>query len=81
MHSSNREITFNFETLKFEGITVSQVQFWESCYPDVDVIDILTRKMPAWLDANPSKAKKTQWKRFIVGWLSRQQTKYGQFGR
>lgn len=74
------KITFSFETLKFENITVDQVKFWESAYPDVDVVDILTKKMPVWLDANPDKAcKYKKWKRFIVNWLSKQQDKYEQF--
>ena len=68
-------ITFNFESLKFEGITVLRVIFWEKCFPDVNVIDVLTRKMPAWIDANPRKAKKKNWARFIVNWLSREQEK------
>ena len=72
------KINFNFETLKFENITVDLVKFWESCYPDVDVIDIILKKAPAWLDANPSRAKKN-YKRFLVNWLSRQQERYGNF--
>ena len=73
------KIDFNFNTLQFEGITIEQVKFWEECYPDVDVIACLTKKMPAWLDGNPEKAHKKNWKRFIVGWLSRQQERYEQF--
>ena len=71
---------FDFEEKKFKNITISQVQFWESCYPDVDVIGHLTKKMPGWLDANADgKGKKKQWKIFIVNWLSRQQERYEQF--
>jgi len=75
------KITFNFDTLKWEGITVEQVKFWEAAYPLVDVIETLARRMPAWLDANPQKAHKKNYKRFIVNWLSRQQDKYNQFRR
>ena len=75
---SNR-IIFNFDKMAFEGITVLQVKFWESCYPDLDVVDILTKKMPAWLDANPEKAKKTRWKKFINSWLSREQERRTQW--
>ena len=76
------KIIFNFETLKFENITISQVQFWEDCYPDVDVIACLTKKMPAWLDANrEGKGRKKAWKRFIVGWISREQERYEQFAK
>lgn len=74
------KIFFNFELLKWEGITVEQVKFWESVYPEVDVIDQLTKKMPAWLDANSDgKGRKKRWKRFIVNWLASQQDRYGQF--
>ena len=74
------KITFNFETLRFENITVEYVKFLESAYPDVDVVEILTKRMPAWLDGNPEKAcKYKKWKRFIVNWLSRQQDRYRQF--
>lgn len=74
------KIVFNFELLKWENITVDQVKFWENCYPDVDVIACLTKKMPAWLDANrDGKGKKKLWKRFIVNWLASQQERYEQF--
>ena len=43
---SSNKITFNFETMKFEGITVEQVKFWENAYPDVDVVGIILRKSP-----------------------------------
>lgn len=72
-----QKISFNFELLKWENITVDQVKFWEECYPDCDVIACLTKKMPAWLDANrEGKGRKKLWKRFIVGWLSREQERY-----
>ena len=73
------KIEFDFETRSFKNITVSQVKFWEEAYPDCDVIDILTYKMPVWMDANPKKAHKKNYKRFIVNWLSRQQERYDQF--
>lgn len=82
MSTKVHKITFNFDLLKFEGITVDQVKRWEEAYQDVDVVEILTKRMPTWLDANPEKAKQyKKWKRFIVNWLSRQQEKYDQFRR
>jgi hypothetical protein len=76
------DIIFNFDSMKFENITIDQVKFWEQCYPSLDVIEILTKRIPAWLDGNPDKAQKyKKWKRFIVGWLSRQEDRYSQFGR
>ena len=76
-----QKISFNFDILKWENITIDQVKFWEEAYPDCNVVDILTKKMPVWLDANPQKAHKKNYKRFIINWLSRQQEKYEQFKR
>jgi hypothetical protein len=73
------KISFNFDKMTWENITIDQVKFWEGCYPDVDVIEHLTKRMPAWLDGNPGKAHKKQWKRFIVNWLSNQQDGYNKF--
>lgn len=50
---------------------------WKEIYPSVDIIQEL-RKMKGWLDANPTKRKtKRGIKRFINGWLSREQDKGG----
>ena len=78
---SNEKIEFNFDTLKFENITIDDVKWWESVYPDVDVVEVLTKRMPDWLLSNPAKAHKKNWRRFITNWLARQQDRYGQFKR
>lgn len=50
---------------------------WKKLYPSVDIIQEL-RKMKGWLDANPTKRKtKRGIKRFVNGWLSREQDKGG----
>ena len=67
------KINYNFDTKEWENITVEQVKIWEDAFPDCDVVNILLKRMPVWLDANPRKAKKKNWKRFIVNWLSRQE--------
>ena len=69
-------IKFDFENKKWIGIDRLQVEFWESCFPDVDVVGALTKRMPAWIDGNPDRAKK-KWKRFIVNWLSKEQERHG----
>ena len=80
MTTTDHKIIFNFETVKFEGITVDQVKRWEETYPLVDVIHHLTFAMPAWIDANADgKGRKKKWKRFIVGWLASQQERYSFF--
>ena len=73
MSSSGVKITFDFDSMKWQNITIDQVKFFENCYPDVDVVEILTKRMPAWLMCNPKKAKKKNWLRFINNWLSREQ--------
>jgi hypothetical protein len=76
----SEKIIFNFTTMEWEGITVEQVKFWERCYPCLDVVDMIINKMPAWLDANPEKAHKTRWKRFINNWLaSQEERRYKKF--
>jgi len=46
---------------------------WSSLFPAVQVMQEL-RNMRAWLDANPTRRKtKSGIKRFIVGWLSKEQ--------
>lgn len=56
-------------------ITEADVTGWEELYPAVDVVQEL-KKMKGWLDANPTKRKtKKGVKRFVNGWLSREQDK------
>jgi hypothetical protein len=76
------QVRFNFDTLEWEGISIEQVKLWEDAFPAVDVVDVLLKKMPVWLDANRGgKANKKRWKRFIVNWLAAQQERYGKFRR
>ena len=67
-------------------ITEDDVLKWKELYQAVDVMQEL-RKMKGWADANPSKRKtRNGIKRFINGWLSKEQDKYhglqggGQYG-
>ena len=75
------KITFNFEEKKWEGIYIEDIKEWEDAYPSINVVDILTKRMPIWLDANPKKAKKKLWKKFITGWLSREQGRKDMYNR
>ena len=56
----------------WQGITEADRQTWLDAYAGID-IDCELAKMTAWLRANPSKANKKQWGRFVNGWLSRTQ--------
>ena len=57
-------------------ITEADVAAWKELYQAVDIMQEL-RKMKGWADANPSKRKtRNGIKRFINGWLSKEQDKY-----
>ena len=57
-------------------ITEEDVATWRDLYQAVDIMQEL-RKMKGWADANPSKRKtRGGIKRFINGWLAKEQDKY-----
>ena len=57
------------------AVTQSMIDEWASLYPLVDIMQSL-RNMRGWCEANPAKRKtRLGVKRFIVGWLSREQDK------
>tara|TARA_Y100001973_G_C5209184_1_gene344069 strand:- start:3085 stop:3834 length:750 start_codon:yes stop_codon:yes gene_type:complete len=60
----------------FTCIDQDLIQSWEVAYPAVD-IDQEMGKMHAWLIANPAKAKRKLWARFINNWLGRCQESGG----
>lgn len=54
-----------------------QCHEWADLYPAVDVLQQL-RNMRGWLDANPTRRKtRNGIKRFITGWLSKEQNRAG----
>ena len=58
-------------------VTQTDIDKYASLYPAVDVMQEL-RKMVGWLDGNPTRKKTRRGiKRFINGWLSREQDKGG----
>ncbi len=59
----------------FHDISGSDVEAWKELYPAVDILKEL-RKMKGWLDSNPAKRKTGRGiRRFINGWLAREQDK------
>ena len=60
----------------WSGILDTDRARWASAYPACDLESLLCR-MHEWLLSNPAKAHKKQWRRFITGWLSRQQERGG----
>jgi hypothetical protein len=60
----------------WQGITDADRTEWAAAYPACDVASELLRAT-SWLKANPSKAHKSNWRRFVVSWLTRSQDKGG----
>ncbi|MEX0670872.1 MAG: hypothetical protein WD060_10495, partial [Pirellulales bacterium] len=60
----------------WEGIADTDRQEWAAAYPACDLAGELA-KATSWLRANPTKAHKSNWRRFVVSWLTRSQDKGG----
>jgi hypothetical protein len=60
----------------WQGITDADRQDWRLAYPACDVAGELLRAT-SWLKANPTKAHKSNWRRFFVSWLTRSQDRGG----
>jgi len=73
--TNNPKIEFSFEGRKFLYITIEDKAGWRDAFPAVDVEQEL-RGMREWLLSNPTK-RKSNYRKFITNWLSRQQDKGG----
>lgn len=60
----------------WQGITDADRQEWRTAYPGADLTAELA-KSGSWLKANPKRAGKRNWRRFLVGWLQRCQDSGG----
>ena len=60
----------------WQGITDADRAEWSAAYPGA-VLDQELAKATAWLHANPKRAGRRNWRRFIVGWLSKCQDRGG----
>jgi hypothetical protein len=60
----------------FENITDQDLADWSVAYPACDLGRQLAA-MTQWLKANPTKAQKKAWRRFVTGWLTRSQERGG----
>jgi len=74
--SVSASASISFKGRVWEGITEDDKRGWAEAYPACDVGVELTR-MREWLIANPTKAVKSNWRRFITNWLSRSQDRGG----
>ena len=72
------KIFFDFSLGEFLNIQEKDIKIWSEAYPKCK-FNIELKKMAAWLMADP-KRKKTQYKKFINGWLSRTQDSGGTKG-
>lgn len=68
-------IYFDFIERRFFNIKIEDMASWRDAYPAVDIEQEL-KKTREWLLANPSK-RKSNYRRFIVNWLSKTQDKGG----
>jgi hypothetical protein len=60
----------------WQGITDADRQEWRQAYPACDLTAELA-KAGSWLKANPTRAHKSNWRRFVVSWLTRSQDRGG----
>jgi len=60
----------------WQNITDADRQEWAEAYPGA-VLDQELAKAHSWLKGNPTKARRSNWRRFLVGWLQRCQDKGG----
>jgi len=75
---NQKKITFDFVASSWLDILDSDKKLWSEAYPACN-IDLELKQMAAWLVANPKK-RKSNYKRFISGWLTRTQDKGGTRG-
>ena len=68
-------ICWDFE-LGWRGITDTDREAWATAYPAC-TLEIELVRAAEWLKANPSKARKSNWRRFVVSWLTRSQDRGG----
>lgn len=68
--------SIRWTTSGWYGITDEDRKAWTSAFPACDIERQLAA-MDVWLQANPAKAKKSSWSRFIVNWLTKSQDRGG----
>lgn len=71
----HQRIQMDRQTVRWKGILPEDIDRWKEAYPAVDV-DQQLREMEVWASAHRSKWK-SNWLRFIVHWLSKEQDRGG----
>lgn len=72
----DKNITYDASSRRWFNITAADMEAWVKAYPTCDINTELA-KAGEWIIANPAKGKKSNYRRFIVNWLSRSQDRGG----
>jgi hypothetical protein len=75
-HTIEATVEYDSNNKRLRNITPKDIQLWKKTYPLLDIEGQL-RKMETWLDANPAKRPRSNYKRFIVSWLAREKPEAG----
>jgi hypothetical protein len=73
---ANGKIEYNWEEFAWDNIGDDIFGRWQTSYPAVNVIEQLKRAA-RWVEANPAKGRKKDYKRFLTNWLAKSQEKGG----
>jgi hypothetical protein len=76
MKGFGRMISWDWQEMRWKGITMEQIERWEVRYPDINIAQEFN-KMSGWLEGHEytKKAQKKNWSKFIINWLSLAQLK------
>ncbi|HSZ84746.1 MAG TPA: hypothetical protein VK787_01880 [Puia sp.] len=61
---------FDFDKGQYMGITDIDLAQWKEIYPHIEIQSEIIKSIN-WLKSNPSKSKKSLWRKFLTGWLGR----------
>lgn len=70
-------IFWDRQEMKLKNIYREDIKRWEELYPALDVMYFLEKKIPEWIIKNTliGKSVKSDYRRFIMNWLNREQQK------
>ena len=76
--SAYASASFLFEEF-LKTITEADREGWKKAYPACD-LDIEIAKAGEWVKAEPAKGRKSNWRKFLIGWFNRSQNAGGTRG-
>ena len=74
--SAQTKIQIDWEQRKWENISDEDKARWSKAYPAVDIDTSLLRALE-WCISNPTKGKKSNYRKFLTNWFSRSQDRGG----